>query len=986
MATGTKICGRCGEPIPLGALGGNCPRCLAALALFTTADSGGAESPALPLNPCPQRFFGDYEILGELARGGMGIVYRARQVSLNRLVALKMIAAGQLASPAQVQRFRLEAEAAARLDHPNIVPIYEVGEHQGQHFYSMKLIAGGTLAEALSCRSRRKEAQTSGPSQSRSGKSEPADVGSYTHEETARLLAKVTRAVHYAHQRGVLHRDLKPTNILIDEQGEPHVTDFGVAKLMGDDGSLTQITSVLGTPAYMAPELAAGKAAATTTAADVYSLGAILYESLAGQPPFVAENVPALLRKIAEEEPTPPVGNDECRMTNGKKPSPAGLRVSRRSCIDLEIICLKCLEKDPARRYPSAQALAEDLERMLAGVPILARSASAAEKVWRWCRRRPAVAALWSALVLVLVLGLTGVLWQWRRAEADKRMATIEAAKSRQLAQFLQQMLTRVGPSASLGRDTTLLREILDQAAGRLGDLTNQPALVAELGDTIGHTYYDVGDYEKAVAMHREAVRQRRQIVGREHLDTAQSVHLLAQALAAHGELNEAEALNQEALAIRVKLLGPQHPKVGDSLNNLGNVYFRRRDLAQALRYFEQALLIYQRFDEGRTAAVLNNMANVLELKPDYAAAEKLYREAVAIARRVHGDSHPTTALYLRNLAESLRGQEKLNEADALHSEALAVRATLLDELHPLLADSFERLALTKSQEEKWAEAETLYRKALGARRQQFPNDPHQWDEDASALANVLNQQQKFEDTDHFLTELLTATRDTDPRAARLRAIRGSTRAQRGQWQEAAPDLARAFDLDPTDYWNAYLLAPLLVETGDRTAYAALCRKCLTQFAGTASPEIATRMTLACALASSQSTDLTAADKLIESALSAPGYTGLAYAIPPKALLELRSGRPGEAAARLQELLAQLATGKLQAGRFVLVEAHTFLAMAHQALGHRQEARAELSRALEVAPAKIATPARGDYGTAWHEWLMLQIHLREAKELIERGG
>jgi tetratricopeptide (TPR) repeat protein len=349
----------------------------------------------------------------------------------------------------------------------------------------------------------------------------------------------------------------------------------------------------------------------------------------------------------------------------------------------------------------------------------------------------------------------------------------------------------------------------------------------------------------------------------------------------------------------------------------------------------------------------------------------------------VHGDSHPTTALYLRNLAESLRGQDKLQEAEALHSEALTVRASLLDELHPLLADSFERLALTKSQEGKWGEAETLYRKALVARRKQFPDDPHKWDEDANALANALNQQQKFEGTERFLTELLVAASDADSRTARLRAIRGSARARRGQWREAASDLARAFELDPTDHWNAYLLAPLLVETGDRKTYEDLCRKCLTQFAGTANHDIATRMTLACLLAPERSVDLTAADRLIDSALSDRRYSGLIYAIPPKALVELRSGRPTEAVVRLEELLAQLATGKLQAGRFVLVEAHALLALAHHALGHGPEARAELARAHEVAPAKIATPTNGDYGAAWHEWLMLQIYLREAKERIE---
>src|SRR5439155_3812559 len=264
MTSATKTCRRCGEPIPPGALGGNCPRCLVALALSTHDDKSSKALPGdLPERFRPSRYFGDYEILGELARGGMGVIYRARQLSLNRPVALKMIAAGQLATSGQIRRFHVEAEAAARLDHPNIVPIYEVGEHQGQHFYSMKLIDGGTIADSGTPAS----LSPSSSSQSRSDQS-----------AIAKVVAQVARAVHYAHQRGVLHRDLKPTNILVDAEGQPHVTDFGLAKLFEEDSSLTQSVAVLGTPAYMAPELASGKAAEATTAADVYSIGALLYE------------------------------------------------------------------------------------------------------------------------------------------------------------------------------------------------------------------------------------------------------------------------------------------------------------------------------------------------------------------------------------------------------------------------------------------------------------------------------------------------------------------------------------------------------------------------------------------------------------------------------------------------------------------------------------------------------------------------------------
>jgi serine/threonine protein kinase len=309
--------------------------------------------------PPTVRYFGDYELLEEVARGGMGIVYKARQVSLNRLVALKMILAGSFASSRDIQRFRAEAEAAANLDHPHIVPIYEVGEHQGQQYYSMKFIVGTSLAN------------------------HPAG----TPRREVEGLVDVARAVHHAHQRGVLHRDLKPSNVLVDSQGTRLVADFGLAKrLAAGDGSFTETGQVLGTPKYMAPEQAAGRKD-LTVAADVYSLGVILYERLTGQTPFTGDNVLTLLRQARELEPL--------------RPSLIRPGLNR----DLETVVLKCLEKEPGRRYPSAEALADDLANWLSGRPITARPVSQAERFWRWCRRNPAVAGLTAAVASALILG-----------------------------------------------------------------------------------------------------------------------------------------------------------------------------------------------------------------------------------------------------------------------------------------------------------------------------------------------------------------------------------------------------------------------------------------------------------------------------------------------------------------------------------------------------------------------------------------------------
>src|SRR5262245_41922285 len=353
------LCFSCGAEIPADCPEGLCTKCLLLVGLNQPAAQPETVAtdlqsllakPASPLG-VKLHYFGDYELLEEVARGGMGVVFRARQISLNRIVALKMILAGQLASPAAVQRFKTEAEAAANLDHPNIVPIYEIGEHEGHHYFSMRFFAGGTLTQEMA----RQE---------------------FTPHRASPLITTVARAVHYAHQRGILHRDLKPGNILLDAKGQPHVTDFGLAKALGAEGDLTRTSAILGTPSYMSPEQASGHAKQLTTSSDVFSLGAILYELLTGRPPFQGASAVETLRRVTEEE--------------SRRPRSLNPQVDA----DLETICLKCLQKEMAQRYASADALADDLERWLRHEPIHARPSSTFERAVKWAKRNPATAAL----------------------------------------------------------------------------------------------------------------------------------------------------------------------------------------------------------------------------------------------------------------------------------------------------------------------------------------------------------------------------------------------------------------------------------------------------------------------------------------------------------------------------------------------------------------------------------------------------------------
>jgi TolB-like protein/Tfp pilus assembly protein PilF/predicted Ser/Thr protein kinase len=312
--------------------------------------------------------FGDYELLEQIGRGGQGVVFRARQKSLNRIVALKVIGLGQWATEAHLKRFRLEAEAAARLEHPGIVPIHEVGERDGSCYFSMKFVEGGQLDEVA--------------------KREPMPP-----RRAVELIVKVARTVHYAHEHGILHRDIKPGNILLDEKGEPHLTDFGLARLVETESSVTQTLDVLGTPSYMAPEQAVGNNAAVSNTTDVYGLGAVLYQLLTGHPPFAGGTTYETIKLLEDTEPRPP------RLWNPK--------IDR----DLSTICLKCLEKDPKRRYSSALALAEDLERWLKHEPIAARRTGPLARGRKWARRNPSIAVM-AAMLLALAVPLGVVVWK----------------------------------------------------------------------------------------------------------------------------------------------------------------------------------------------------------------------------------------------------------------------------------------------------------------------------------------------------------------------------------------------------------------------------------------------------------------------------------------------------------------------------------------------------------------------------------------------
>jgi serine/threonine protein kinase/tetratricopeptide (TPR) repeat protein len=361
ITTGKRFCRKCGAAIPPNSPQQSCGACLLESGLGPVEAVAGVDDPGRPIPTLMD--FGDYELIEQIGRGGQGVVFRARQKSLNRIVALKVIGLGHWATEAHLKRFRLEAEAAARLEHPGIVPIHEVGERDGSCYFSMKFVEGGQLDEVV--------------------RRAPMSI-----RQAAELIAKVARTVHYAHEHGILHRDIKPGNILLDAKGEPHLTDFGLARLVESESTVTRTLEVLGTPSYMAPEQAVGNNAVISSATDVYGLGAVLYQLLTGQPPFAGGTTYETIKLLLDTEPRQP------RLLNPK--------IDR----DLSTICLKCLEKDPTCRYASALALVEDLDRWLKHEPIVARRTGLITRSGKWVRRNPTSALLAASVVaLVAVVG-----------------------------------------------------------------------------------------------------------------------------------------------------------------------------------------------------------------------------------------------------------------------------------------------------------------------------------------------------------------------------------------------------------------------------------------------------------------------------------------------------------------------------------------------------------------------------------------------------
>lgn len=750
------------------------------------------------------RVFGDFRIVREVGRGGMGIVYEAEQVTLSRRVALKVLPLAAAMDPRALQRFQLEAQVAGWLQHPRIVPVHAVGLVDDVPYYAMPFIEGGSLADLIGelrgligGRGHEPEAPSAAvksdslaagvlsgrfaPSrgESDSGRhhtgqahsaegAEPASlsIGTRAYIRTvARLGIQAAEALGYAHDHGVIHRDVKPANLLLDRRGDLWVADFGMADVQGDVG-VTVTGDLPGTLRYMSPEQALGRRSLVDRRTDVYSLGATLYELLTLHAAVAGADRQEILRRVVEGEPAP------IRRKNPTVP------------VDLATIVTKAIAKDPSGRYETAWQLADDLGRFLEGRPIAARPVGPAARAWRWCRRKPLQASLASSLVVALVVGFAGITWNWREAVRQRKEARSQAARADAINRFLiHKLLIQAEPANNPAASRVTLLEVLDRAAAEVGSsFVGQAELEAAIRIAIGRTYHGLGEYAKSEAHYRAAFRilgRRPGGLGRDGLEAKSELgHLLCHL----GRVDEAEPLLLEAVEATRRDLGPTHVVSLASAEYLA-------DLHKDKGRFAQAEALYRRYlDDARKApkpdqdiilTALNNLGLTLLKRGKTDEAEALYRRLVADSRRIKGPKHPDTLAALNNLATLFESQKKYAEAEPLFREALRHNREVLGPKHPGTLATMFNLAYVLKDLGHLDEAESLFRQDLELQREsQGPEHPSTLLM-ISNLASLLRSRGRLDEAEALLRPCLDVQRrvlgpnhpDTLKTASRLDAV-----------------------------------------------------------------------------------------------------------------------------------------------------------------------------------------------------------------------
>lgn len=637
---------------------------------------------------------GRYRIIRLLAEGGMGCVFEAEQEQPRRTVALKVIRPG-MTSPEMLRRFEREWQTLGRLQHPGIAQVYEAGSADTglgvQPYIAMEFIRGTTLLEY-------------------------AHVQHLGTRQRLELIVKVCDAVHHAHQRGVIHRDLKPGNILVDETGHPKILDLGIARLTNVDEQRTRQTDLgqlLGTLAYMSPEQLLADPSQLDPRTDVYSLGVILFELLAGRLPYtISRRLDEAVHTIREEDPTPL----------------SSISHSYRG--DIEVIVAKALEKNKMQRYSSAADLAADIQRYLRDEPIVARRPSTLYQLQKFARRQKALVAGVAAVFMVLIAGIVASNWEAALARRAEQVAVTESATAKAINDFLQNdLLAQASASVQTRPDrkpdpNLKVRTALDRAAERItGKFDRQPLVEASIRQTIGRTYRDLGLYPEADQQIERALDLQRRALGEKHPDTLATMNGLAELYQDQGNYARAEPLFVRALELRRQVLGEQHFDTLATMNDLATVYLNEGQYQKAEPVFVKVWDARRRAlgeEHPDTLRSMNNLALLYQLEGKYAEAEPLSTRVLEARRRVLGEEHPDTLISADNLARLFLYQGKYVQAEPLFIAVLEGRRRVLGEDHPDTFISMNNLAVVYRKQGKYAQAEPLLKNGLELQRQRM--------------------------------------------------------------------------------------------------------------------------------------------------------------------------------------------------------------------------------------------------------------------------
>jgi serine/threonine-protein kinase len=919
-------------------------------ALFPSTESPDGSAPATqPTTELPT--IRGYEVEGELGRGGVGVVYRAWHRRLNRPVALKMLLAGPYAQPHELERFLREAEAVAALRHPHIVQVYDVGDADGRPYFTMELVEGGSLAQKLT------------------GTPQPA-------HQAAALVASVAEAVHAAHQRGIVHRDLKPGNVLLTADGTAKLTDFGLARRLEGAEGLTQTGVPVGTPSYMAPEQAEGRSHQVGPAADTYALGAILYELLTGRAPFRAATAAETLRQVLSREPVPP--------------SRLNAAVPR----DVETICLKCMEKDPGRRYPSAAALAEDLQRFLRNEPIVARAVGPVERMLRWTRREPTGAALVATALALVGLALGGGVWLMRqgverRAELRNEITTAVAQASslrkgfhfdeaRQMLQQVRRQLERGGP-ADLNQQVQqaladlALVEKLDTAR-----LQTATPVEGKFGPGGPESLYEDGlveaglgrpgdNIETVAARVRDSAVREEIVAGLDDWasmapDPARRAWLLAVARAADPDpardrlrrpelWQDSPTLSKVVGELRVDELSPQLlTALGRVLGQTGGdaaPLLRAAQACYAQDFWVNYELGWALRHSGRSDEALGFFRAALALRPESSLAE----DSIRVTLRANDWLYAAARAAVRASAGSDLPETRIGE-----QERAGLRRQGLDWLRACLDLRTRLLKDDKVVSWGWMLSDWQTDPALAGVR------------DRAALTKLADAERK--QWQHLWADV-AATIAADPME------QGLAHAKRREWDRAVGCYASVLKNGATDdghLWFEY--AAVLLLAGDRRGYADACAHMVGRY-GKGLNLRAYHVARACTLAEGAVADTSLPERLAESELKASARQF--WSLTEQGALHYRAGRFHEAVALFEQSLKADATP----GKAVLN--WLWLALAQERLGKSKQARLWLDKAtawLDQYRDGLPARAEDELGLHLHNWLEAHVLRREAEALF----